>query len=284
MKATTVSPAPVTSRSSPLLAMGIWIGPAPASKKLMIHPRRRSRGEPPAQAPREASRRPAPCRSRPRPAPGGPGRLLDDAQGHLLDCGVGCARSQPQSTRRRCWPKPPPWVPLATMRVLVTVRCRVADDGSQVAAGPGQQFQKLVAVGVSPNRTDRDRRRAQGGEVGDRVRGATGTVLFAIEGEDHHGVLARDPAEVPDEVVVEPEAPTTTTRSPPKKSSGRASRGDAASPRRSRGLRVGPSSPARPQWGPRARSRWTAALMRARWVNAWGKLPSASPEGPTSSA
>ncbi len=163
-------------------------------------------------------------------------------------------------------------------------RCGVADDGGQVAAGPGQQFQELVAVGVSPNRTDRDRRRAQGGEVGDRVRGATGAVLFAIEGEDHHGVRARDPAEVPDEVVVEPEAPTTTTRSPPKKSSGRASRGDAASPRRSRGLRVGPSSPARPQWGPRARSRWTAALMRARWVNAWGKLPSASPEGPTSSA
>ncbi len=35
---------------------------------------------------------------------------------------------------------------------------------------------------------------------------------------------------------------------------------------------------------PRARSRWRAALIRARWVNACGKLPSASPDGPISSA
>jgi hypothetical protein len=117
-------------------------------------------------------------------------------------------------------PSPRPGYRWQRCGFLVTVRCGVADDGGQVAAGPGQQFQELVAVGISPNRTDRDRRRAQGGEVGDRVRGATGAVLFAIEGEDHHGVLARDPAEVPDEVVVEPEAPTTTTRSPPKKASG----------------------------------------------------------------
>ena len=83
-------------------------------------------------------------------------------------------------------------------------RCGVADDGGQVAAGPGQQLQELVAVGISLNRAGRDRRRAQGGEVGDRVRGATGAVLVAIEGEAHHGALAREPADVPDEVVVEP--------------------------------------------------------------------------------
>jgi hypothetical protein len=35
-----------------------------------------------------------------------------------------------------------------------------------------------------------------------------------------------------------------------------------------------------PSW----RSRLKAALMRARWVKAWGKLPKASPEGPISSA
>jgi hypothetical protein len=40
----------------------------------------------------------------------------------------------------------------------------------------------------------------------------------------------------------------------------------------------------RPYPAPRARSRWTAALMRARWVKAWGKLPKASPLGPISSA
>ena len=33
-----------------------------------------------------------------------------------------------------------------------------------------------------------------------------------------------------------------------------------------------------------ARSRLTAALIKARWVNACGKLPSASPDAPTSSA
>ena len=36
--------------------------------------------------------------------------------------------------------------------------------------------------------------------------------------------------------------------------------------------------------GARARSRLTAALMRARWVKACGKLPKASPDGPISSA
>jgi hypothetical protein len=35
-----------------------------------------------------------------------------------------------------------------------------------------------------------------------------------------------------------------------------------------------------PSW----RSRLKAALMRARWVKACGKLPKASPEGPISSA
>ena len=34
----------------------------------------------------------------------------------------------------------------------------------------------------------------------------------------------------------------------------------------------------------RARSRLKAALMRAKWVKAWGKLPRASPVGPISSA
>ncbi len=35
---------------------------------------------------------------------------------------------------------------------------------------------------------------------------------------------------------------------------------------------------------PRVLSRCSAALIRARWVNACGKLPSASPDGPISSA
>ena len=34
----------------------------------------------------------------------------------------------------------------------------------------------------------------------------------------------------------------------------------------------------------KARSRWTAALIRERWEKACGKLPSASPEAPISSA
>src|SRR4051812_33893246 len=35
---------------------------------------------------------------------------------------------------------------------------------------------------------------------------------------------------------------------------------------------------------PRAWSRFTAALIRARWVKAWGKFPKASPDEPISSA
>jgi signal transduction histidine kinase len=38
------------------------------------------------------------------------------------------------------------------------------------------------------------------------------------------------------------------------------------------------------RWRSRARSRFTAALIRARWVSACGKLPSASPETPICSA
>jgi|SRR5450755_2944559 signal transduction histidine kinase len=38
------------------------------------------------------------------------------------------------------------------------------------------------------------------------------------------------------------------------------------------------------RWRSRARSRFTAALIRARWVSACGKLPSASPEAPICSA
>src|ERR1039457_1087904 len=38
------------------------------------------------------------------------------------------------------------------------------------------------------------------------------------------------------------------------------------------------------QWRSSARSRFTAALIRARWVKAWGKFPSASPEAPICSA
>src|ERR687891_2902386 len=45
-----------------------------------------------------------------------------------------------------------------------------------------------------------------------------------------------------------------------------------------------PSSQGSYRCPPRARSRLNAALIRARWVKAWGKLPSASPRLPVSSA